>query len=226
MAFAAASTVETSPPRTVKTAHGEDGIGGGADRALVSARVAGHRAHRVGARRCRTGGLEGGRPAADGRRAGRAGPRSGAHRAGHAECGWSVADHVVADGSLWDALSHAYDTLGFAQAAGGDEVFRQLVLTRIIEPTSKLDSLRVLDEAGVWPPSYRTVTRRLSVFARAAWRQRLAAASCAGHAGLGPASLVLYDVSTLYFETDAGDGFRQPSSPRSDAWSRRSRSGC
>ncbi len=30
------------------------------------------------------------------------------------------------------------------------------------------------------------------------------------HAQLGPASLVLYDVSTLYFETDAGDGFREP----------------
>lgn len=28
--------------------------------------------------------------------------------------------------------------------------------------------------------------------------------------GWGPASLVLYDVSTLYFETDAGDGFREP----------------
>jgi transposase len=27
---------------------------------------------------------------------------------------------------------------------------------------------------------------------------------------LGPASVVLYDVSTLYFETDAGDGFREP----------------
>jgi hypothetical protein len=26
----------------------------------------------------------------------------------------------------------------------------------------------------------------------------------------GPASLVLYDVSTLHFETDAGDGFREP----------------
>ena len=31
-----------------------------------------------------------------------------------------------------------------------------------------------------------------------------------GPAGLGPASLVLYDVSTLYFETDTGDGFREP----------------
>jgi hypothetical protein len=28
-----------------------------------------------------------------------------------------------------------YDVLGFDEAAGGDEVFRQLVLARIIEPT-------------------------------------------------------------------------------------------
>src|SRR5262245_3413904 len=34
--------------------------------------------------------------------------------------------------------------------------------------------------------------------------------SCAAQAWLGPASLVLYDVSTLYFETDVGDGFREP----------------
>jgi hypothetical protein len=44
-----------------------------------------------------------------------------------------------------------HDTLGFAEAAGGDEVFRQLVLARIIEPTSEPDSLRVLTEAGVDP---------------------------------------------------------------------------
>jgi hypothetical protein len=111
-------------------------------------------------------------------------------------------------GCLLDALSHVYDVLGFGQAAGGDEVFRQLVLSRIIEPVSKLDSLRVLEEAGVAPASYPTVNRRLPVYARDAWRQRLSAA-CAVHAGLGPASLVLYDVSTLYFETDAGDGFRE-----------------
>jgi hypothetical protein len=34
--------------------------------------------------------------------------------------------------------------------------------------------------------------------------------ACAAHARLGPASLVLYDVSTLYFEADRGDGFREP----------------
>jgi hypothetical protein len=110
---------------------------------------------------------------------------------------------------LWDALCRAYQALGFDTATGGDEVLRDLVLARIIEPTSKADSLRVLSEAGVEPVDYRTVTRRLRVIAKPAVRQALSAA-CAAHAGLGPASLVLYDVSTLYFETDAADGFREP----------------
>jgi hypothetical protein len=47
-------------------------------------------------------------------------------------------------GHLWDTLCRAYDRVGFGRAAGGDEVFRHLVLARIIEPTSKHDSLRVL----------------------------------------------------------------------------------
>ena len=88
-------------------------------------------------------------------------------------------------------------------------MFRDLVLARIIEPVSKLDSLRVLEEAGATVVSYRTVERRLRAYAKDAWRQELSAA-CAAHARLGRASLVLYDVSTLYFETDAGDGFREP----------------
>ena len=112
-------------------------------------------------------------------------------------------------GHLWDALCRAYDALGFPQATGGDEVFRQLVLARIIEPASKQDSLRVLEEAGVAAPSYPTLNRRLPVYAREEWRQQLSRA-CAAHARLGPASLVLYDVSTLYFEADQGDGFREP----------------
>src|ERR1700729_3462149 len=44
-------------------------------------------------------------------------------------------------------------------------------------------------------------------------RKRSGGSGCqkpAPHARLGPASLVLYGVSILYFETDAGDGFREP----------------
>lgn len=61
---------------------------------------------------------------------------------------------------------------------------------------------------GGRPASYATVKRRLSSYAQPQWRQALATAS-PRRAGLGPASLVLFDVSTLYFETDAGDGFRE-----------------
>ena len=110
---------------------------------------------------------------------------------------------------LWDGLCRAYGVLGFDRVLDGDEVLRDLVLARIIEPTSKIDAERMLTETGVAAASYRTVKRRLPVIAKPAVRQALSAA-CAAHARLGPASLVLFDVSTLYFETDAGDGFREP----------------
>lgn len=88
-------------------------------------------------------------------------------------------------------------------------MFKQLVLGRLIEPVSKLDTIRVLEEVGFGSCSYATIKRRLPVYAKSQWRCRLAAA-CAAHVDLGPATLVLYDVSTLYFETDTGDGFREP----------------
>ena len=50
-----------------------------------------------------------------------------------------------------------------SQATKGDNVFRDLVLARIIEPTSKIDAERVLTEVGVAPASYATVKRRLPV---------------------------------------------------------------
>ncbi len=112
-------------------------------------------------------------------------------------------------GHLVDALEQAYRVLGFEDATGGDEVFRQLVLARVIEPTSKMDSAGVLGVAGMRAASYPTVNRRLPVYATEAFRAALAGA-CARRAALGPAALVLYDVSTLYFETDEGDGFREP----------------
>src|SRR5262245_29660018 len=111
--------------------------------------------------------------------------------------------------ALWEALCAAYRALGFESATKGDNVFRDLVLARIIEPSSKIDAERVLAEVGAAPASYATVKRRLRGYAQPGWRQALASA-CAAHARLGPASLVLFDVSTLYFETDTGDGSREP----------------
>jgi hypothetical protein len=109
---------------------------------------------------------------------------------------------------LWETLTTAYRVLGLDRACP-DDVFCQLVLARVVEPVSKLDSIRVLEELGIEAPSYPTIKRRLPVYATAGWRQALAGA-CAAQVGLGPATLVLYDVTTLYFETDEGDGFREP----------------
>lgn len=100
-------------------------------------------------------------------------------------------------GHLWDALCRAYDALGFEEATKGDEVFRQLVLARIVEPTSKEDSIRVIDEVGIKPASYPTIKRRLPRYAKDEWRQALCGAA-ATRAVLGPASLVLYDVTVRH----------------------------
>ena len=128
-------------------------------------------------------------------------------------------------GHLGDALAGVYEQLGFTEAAGGDEVFRQLVLARIIEPSSKLDSIRVLQEAGLTAASYPTINRRLPRYAKSEFRGRISAA-CAAQAGLGPASLVLYDVSTLYLKPIRVRGSGSRGFPRNAASNHRSRSGC
>jgi hypothetical protein len=49
---------------------------------------------------------------------------------------------------LWEALAIGYLVLGLDRACR-EEVFEQPVLARIIEPTSKLDTIRVLEEIGI-----------------------------------------------------------------------------
>jgi hypothetical protein len=62
------------------------------------------------------------------------------------------------------------------------------VLARVIEPTSKLDAIRVLTELGIPAPSYPTIKRRLPEYATPQWRSSWLgrARSCwagPGHAG-------------------------------------------
>ena len=109
---------------------------------------------------------------------------------------------------LWGALADAYRAVGFAEAVP-DWVFEALVLARIVEPTSKLDSIRVLGELGVRAPSYRTIKRRLRTCVEQGWRGKLEEA-CAAHVKVSDLRFCLYDVSTLYWETHEGDGFREP----------------
>jgi hypothetical protein len=88
-------------------------------------------------------------------------------------------------------------------------VFKALVLARLIEPTSKLATIRALDEIGIPRP-------QLSDYqpAHAPLCDRWVAAAARGGVRrpgrAGPTTLVLYDVTTPYFETGEGDGFREP----------------
>jgi hypothetical protein len=110
---------------------------------------------------------------------------------------------------LWDVLGQVYDRLGFA--ATDDEVFEALVLARVVEPTSKADTIRVLSDLGVEPPSLRTIFRTLARSIGRDYRGMLAKACLAHSASTGPgrASLVLYDVTTLYSETENEDELRR-----------------
>lgn len=81
---------------------------------------------------------------------------------------------VIATASLtlWQVLSDAYDQLGFDVV--GDDAFRELVAARIIEPTSKLDTIRVLDEIGVGRPGLATLYRCLRRTNERDYRDQLA----------------------------------------------------
>ena len=75
------------------------------------------------------------------------------------------------------------------------------MLARIIEPTSKADTVRVLTELGVRGPSRVTFMRCQKRVIERDYRTMIAKA-CYAHAtrqdGL---ALVLYDLTTLYFES-------------------------
>ena len=108
---------------------------------------------------------------------------------------------------LWHVLSTVYDRLGFDVVA--DEAFKELVLARIIEPTSKADSLRVLDEIGVEHASLRTMFRSLVRVQERGERDEVAGACFTHAASSGDVSLCLYDVTTLYFEAEHEDELRK-----------------
>lgn len=108
---------------------------------------------------------------------------------------------------LWHVLTSVYARLGFD--ALDDAAFQQLVLARIIEPTSKADSLRVLDEIGVEHASLRTMFRSLQRAATGGYRDQVATACFTHAAASGDVSLCLYDVTTLYFEAENEDELRK-----------------
>jgi len=110
-------------------------------------------------------------------------------------------------GLLYDALAGVYSSLGFDVV--DDEVFRDLVIARVVEPTSLLDVDRVLAEMGRASASLSTRKRTLRRAQEGTYRDQIATA-CFNHVlSSGDVSLVLYDVTTLYFEADKEDELRK-----------------
>ena len=96
---------------------------------------------------------------------------------------------------LFAALAQVYADLGFDTL--GDQVFRDLVLARVVEPTSLLDVGRVLTDLGQQPASYATCKRVLKRVVTGEFRDDVAKL-CFEHASrTGDISLVLYDVTNL-----------------------------
>ena len=60
-------------------------------------------------------------------------------------------------GWLIEVIKTAYRRLGLGEAVGGGRAFEQMVAARLIEPTSKADTPRVLSEIG-WPAPARRNT--------------------------------------------------------------------
>jgi len=110
-------------------------------------------------------------------------------------------------GVLFDALAGVYAGLGFD--AVGDQVFRDLVIARIVEPTSLRDAGRVLADLGQRPASEKTLRRTLLRCAAGKFRDRVAELCFAHAISAGDLSLVLYDVTTLYFEAEKEDALRK-----------------
>src|SRR6516162_1442808 len=113
----------------------------------------------------------------------------------------------TASGLLYDVLAGVYADLGFD--ALGDEVFRDLVIARVVEPTSLLDADRVLAEMGRVSASLSTRKRTLRRCFDGNYRDRLAELCFTHVLACGDISLVLYDVTTLYFEAEHEDGLRK-----------------
>jgi hypothetical protein len=108
---------------------------------------------------------------------------------------------------LYDLLGAVYDWLGLDALA--DPVFRDLVIARIVEPTSKLDSLRVLDDLGAELVSYKTIDRHVRKIHASGHRDVIAERCFAYARDCGGLSLLLYDVTTLYFEAENEDDLRK-----------------
>lgn len=118
--------------------------------------------------------------------------------------------HVTLTSSYSDLLRRVlleqYQYLGFDRL--GDDVFALLCFARIVEPTSKLDSLRVLADLGIHTMDRNHLYRCLKQSIDRDYRTTISRI-CYAYAATRTISLILYDVTTLYFEVQQEDSYRK-----------------
>lgn len=108
---------------------------------------------------------------------------------------------------LTDVIRGAYQDLDFDIL--DDEAFFQLVLARLVEPTSKSDSVRVVEELGVQAVHRNTFMNALRRCATLDYRSQIASKCFDYSLKISGLSLLLYDVTTLYFEAENEDDLRK-----------------
>jgi len=111
---------------------------------------------------------------------------------------------------LWDVVRRAYTRQGLGEAVGGDRAFEQVVLTRLIELTTcKVQVPRVLADLGLESVSVCTLFRSMGHCIERDYRHVISPAGVKHAMAAGDVSLCLYDVTTLYFETEKEDELRK-----------------
>jgi len=129
-------------------------------------------------------------------------------RAGRTARGRAVPEVVKTSSRLlYDAVGGIYDALGFDGL--GDRAFRDLVIARVVEPTSLRDVDRVLADLGQKAVSLSTRKRCLTRCSQGQYRDAIAKLCFSYTRAHGDISLVLYDVTTLYFEAEKEDELRK-----------------
>src|SRR5699024_8953237 len=109
---------------------------------------------------------------------------------------------------LVDTIRACYQQLGFS-AQVEDDAFFLMVLARLVEPTSKRDSLRVLAELGVDTVHHNTFLNALKRAEQRDYRSKIGQACFDYSLHTTGMSLLLYDVTTLYFEAEHEDEYRK-----------------
>ena len=107
---------------------------------------------------------------------------------------------------LFRVIRLQYQALGFDTLKDPDFIY--LCVARMVEPTSKLDSLRVLTDLGITGLTKDRLYRCLNRIITGKYRSLIQHA-CFAATTAQALTLVLYDVTTLYFETPKEDSYRK-----------------